>query len=115
MNLSIAGAFSRTPGARSIEEGPFSGEAFRRDVLAPAVRRARERGEALVVDLDGTAGYGTSFLREAFGGLVRHDEIPADALGRLLVLKSEEEPYLIQDIASYMNDAGPDARGERWR
>jgi hypothetical protein len=115
MNISIASAFTRTPGARYIAEGRFSGEEFRREVLAPAVRRARESGEELVVDLDGTAGYGTSFLKEAFGGLVRIDEIPAGELGRLLVLKSEEEPYLIEDITSYMKHADQAPPGESWR
>ena len=31
--------------------------------------------DRLIVDLDGTAGLGTSFLEESFGGLIRRDHI----------------------------------------
>jgi len=101
----VARQFSRTPGPRYVDEGDFSGELFRRDFLLPEVRAAIETGEILVVDLDGTAGYGTSFLEEAFGGLVREDKISAGALRRVLRLQSSEEDYLPEDIMSYIADA----------
>ena len=105
IHLSVAEQFSRTPGSRYEREGEFSGEVFRRDVLCPAVRRAMEQGVNLLIDLDGTAGYGTSFLEEAFGGLVRMDRIPAQILRRILRFKSEEEDYLVEDIFSYIDHA----------
>ena len=56
INISVAKNFSVYPGGRTPEDGPFSGEVFRKELL---------------IDLDGTRGYGSSFLEEAFGGLVR--------------------------------------------
>ena len=63
--------FTRTPGPRYRLEGKHSGEEFRDDRLNPRFLEAREQGRLLIVDLDGTSGYASSFLEEAFGGLVR--------------------------------------------
>lgn len=62
---------ARSPGGRFIKDGPFSGEWFRNKVLAPALREAIDNQDVLEVELDGTSGYGSSFLEEAFGGLIR--------------------------------------------
>lgn len=59
--------FSVTPGARYRHLGKASGEEFRDDVLVPRLQQDPE----LIVNLDGVRGYGSSFLDEAFGGLVR--------------------------------------------
>lgn len=59
--------FSATPGGRYREEGQWSGEEFRDDVLVPLL----EAGHDVVVDLDGPLGFTSSFLEEVFGGLVR--------------------------------------------
>ena len=59
----------------------------------------------LLVDLDGTAGYGTSFLEEAFGGLVRVNRLSLGIVTKHLEIKSQEETYLMDDIAQYMKDA----------
>jgi hypothetical protein len=105
IELSVATEFSRTPGPRYIREGNYSGELFREKLLSKVVKRAIDTGVTLWIDLDGTAGYGTSFLEEAFGGLVREDRIDAKKLREILEIKSEEEDYLIQDIFDYISDA----------
>lgn len=63
----IAEQFSRYPAGRYATDGPNSGERFREEFLKPIL----DRNEKAVVELDGTRGYGSSFLEEAFGGLVR--------------------------------------------
>lgn len=103
--LSVAREFSRTPGPRYPQEGNFSGALFRRKILLVRIKAAISESEALLVDLDGTAGYGTSFLEEAFGGLIREDGLSAEAVGDVLRIKSDEEPYLIDDIRSYIAEA----------
>lgn len=65
--ISIAKDFSSSPAARYRHEGPNSGQRFREEFLEPALRE----GGMVEVDLDGVVGYGSSFLEEAFGGLVR--------------------------------------------
>ncbi|QFI77402.1 DUF4325 domain-containing protein [Bradyrhizobium betae] len=78
--LSIAKDFSRFPSGRFRSDGPNSGEAFREDHLAPKLKS----GAQLVVNLDGVAGLPSSFLEEAFGGLVRHHDFSPSQLESLL-------------------------------
>lgn len=105
MQITIAKDYSRTPGPRYVSEGAFSGEDFRNNVLCPKIKEAIEKNEILQVVLDGTHGYGTSFLEEAFGGLIREDKIPYQQIISVLRIVSEEEEYLIDDIMQYLLDA----------
>lgn len=65
--ITIATDFSPSPAGRHVGDGPFPGEVFREKLLIPAL----QKNDAITVDLDGTDGFGSSFLDEAFGGLVR--------------------------------------------
>lgn len=86
--VDVARDFSPTPGARYRTDGPFSGEAFRTEVLTPRVLRAFESGTVVVVRLDGAIGFPSSFLEEAFGGLARSGKVPAHELPRLIRVES---------------------------
>ncbi len=101
IRISVANDFTMTPGGRLIKEGPFSGEAFREEILLPAFLRALEDKEKLIVDLDGGYGYGSSFLDESFGGLARKLRDP-QVLSIEIV--SQEEPELIDKIHLYMEE-----------
>jgi hypothetical protein len=78
--VNIATDFSRHPGGRVPKDGPFNGETFRKRLLEPALRGNTEK---LVVILDGIRGSGSSFLEEAFGGLVRAGFAKEDLLKRI--------------------------------
>lgn len=101
----ISQDFSSTPGPRYIEEGEWSGQDLREKHLKGLVNEAIKQSRSLIIDLDGTAGFGTSFLEEAFGGLIREDQFSGETLRRTLKFKSDEEPYLIEDIWEYIDDA----------
>jgi len=103
--LKISKIFSSTPGPRSRKEGSFSGQQFREEILAPAIKKAIDNNEILIVNIDGTAGYGPSFIEESFGGLIREDHIPYQTLIAHLQIVSIEEPYLIDDANKDMKDA----------
>lgn len=105
IHLNVGNDFSKTPGPREIWEGDFSGELFRNTCLGPAIKDAIENDAILHIDLDGTAGYGTSFLEESFGGLIRHNNYTYSQIMPHLNFKSDEEPYLIEDILEYLRDA----------
>lgn len=96
--VSILKDFSRIPGPRYVSEGKFSGEQFRKEVLVLKVKAAMESGSEILIDLDGVSGYGTSFLEESFGGLIREEHIPYEFLKSKLKLKSEEDPDYIDEI-----------------
>ena len=104
--LSIANEFSKTPGPRYIDEGEFSGEALRTTLLASMLEAAVAKEEALEVNLDGTYGYGTSFLEEAFGGLVRNNGFAVETLRKYLVIVSEEDQDFALEAWAYIDDAG---------
>lgn len=105
ITISIAKDFSRIPGARFPKEGDHSGQEFRRNVLLPKLREAITNNEQLQVILDGTAGLGTSFLEESFGGLIREDDVQYEVLQKTLVLVSEEDEEYIDEINQYIKDA----------
>ena len=67
MMIRIAEQFSEFPGGRYPRDGKGNGTDFREKFLVPVLR---EESTATVV-LDGTRGYPSSFLEEAFGGLIR--------------------------------------------
>ncbi|ROQ42464.1 uncharacterized protein DUF4325 [Stenotrophomonas maltophilia] len=66
--IDISRDFSRFPAGRYKADSDFSGEVFRDKILAPALSNF----EHVQVILDNTEGFGSSFLEEAFGGLVRY-------------------------------------------
>lgn len=101
MRISVCKDFTQFPGARSRKHGPFSGEEFRETLLSPHFRDGSEA--EIVVDLDGVDGYATSFLEEAFGGLVR--EFGFDVVRRRLRIVSTDDPALAEAIERYMVDA----------
>lgn len=105
MKISIAHDFSRIPGARYPEEGDFSGQEFRQTILLPKLQEALDNKEKLTINLDGTAGLGTSFLEESFGGLIRVDKFDVESLKNTLEFISEEDPDYITEIWSYINEA----------
>jgi hypothetical protein len=97
--------FVKAPGPRYKKEGNHSGELFRESILFPKLKEAIDKNIKLEVDLDGTAGYGTSFLEESFGGLIRINKLELSIIKKHLELISEEEDYLIDDINHYLQDA----------
>lgn len=87
-SISIAIDFSRFPAGRYESDGLASGETFREDYLAKAL--SKPDIEVLTVTFDGVAGFGSSFLEEAFGGLVRNNKFEKDFLDVHLRLETSE-------------------------
>lgn len=103
ITLSVAKDYSDTPGGRYITDGPYSGEDFRETVLLPKYEEAVKLGEKLLIDLDGTFGYPSSFRDEAFGGLAKIKG--AEAVLRVLEFVSLDQPSLIRDIEKDIRDS----------
>lgn len=101
--ISVARDFSDTPGPRERSEGEFSGMQFLEELLRPAYLDAVAKKTTLLVNLDGTEGYATSFLEAAFGGLAREFE-PSQILATIQ-LQSNDEPLLVEEIKRYITDA----------
>ena len=102
IEIRIAEDFSRVPAGRYRNDGPRSGEAFRQEHLALALREA----DKVIVYLDEVEGYGSSFLEEAFGGLVRVEGFSGEELRRSLILKTDDDA-LKYEIREYINQPSP--------
>lgn len=102
--IKVSEVFSRTPGPGMIKEGNYSGQLFREKVLRRLVLKYMYTDDRVIVDLDNTAGYGVSFLKNAFGGLISIDGFEVDEMLRLLKIVSEEEEYLKDDIIGYIKE-----------
>lgn len=98
--LSIANDFTKYPGFRYKHLGKGSGEEFFTDHLIPAFTNY----DVVTIELDGTNGYGSSFLDEAFGSLVRDLKISPVDLRRRLKLSSTDDSKIIE-IWQYIDDA----------
>ena len=86
--------FSQSPGPRFMEQGASSGEQFYNEALSKWFKEALSQGKTLVVVLDGTYGYLTSFLDESFGRLVYYNS--ADTVRNNLKIVSQVEPEWIR-------------------
>ncbi len=95
--VSIAEDYSPFPAGRFRSDGPFSGEKFRDEILVPALKSF----DLVEVKMDGAFGFGSSFLEEAFGGLVRRHAVSAtEALRRIRIDSSDES--LVEEVMGYI-------------
>lgn len=82
--LDVGRDFSDVPSGRHREDGEYSGQRFREDFLVPLLKD----NDILEVSLDNTEGFGSSFLEEAFGGLIRYAGFRKMELDKKLVIIS---------------------------
>lgn len=105
--IEIAREFSPYPGGRYAKDGTFSGEEFRERVLLPAIQSVPDEFDRIIVVFDGAAGYPSSFLEEAFGGLVRKHGYTTGQLSRILRLKATDPHFETYRLLAeqYMREA----------
>lgn len=94
--IKILTQFSESPGPRYCRQGKWSGEQFYHDILNQAFGEAYQNNEELIVDIDGTDGYMSSFLDEAIGNLV-YDFGMQIVIDKLIII-SKEEPVWVKVI-----------------
>lgn len=81
------------------EYGDFSGSRFREEFLKPALQKHSK----VHVDLNRNH-YGSSFLEESFGGLVRKGYFTAEDLAKRLSVSHNLESY-VKNVWNYINRA----------
>lgn len=106
MIVNIATDFYPRPAGRYAADGDYTGESFREKILKPKLQEIRkENGRHLIIDFTGVTMAGSSFLEEAFGGLVRKDDFDKHFLQKTLVIKSPRRPIIADRIKSYIDEA----------
>ncbi|MCL2859626.1 MAG: STAS-like domain-containing protein [Oscillospiraceae bacterium] len=108
MEINVVKEYTDKPGARYEYQGPKSGEKFRDELLYPKFIKSVENNEILTVNLDGGYGYGSSFLEEAFGGLVRRLKKENDEkykkVQNILIISNDNKTW-IEKIKGYIEEA----------
>lgn len=108
MKIKVVDDYTDTPGARYERQGPFSGERFRDEILYPKFLYCVKNHKKLTVDLDGGYGYGSSFLEETFGGLVRklRNEKKTKYIKYVkeIIIISEDNKSWYEKIDKYISD-----------
>lgn len=110
MQIDVAKQFSPYPSGRFPADGTYNGQRFREEILLPALKRAKSAdGSKVLVDIDGVRSFGSSFLEEAFAGLIRNSEFSRSELDALLeiVCTKPHLAFFKDSIVSYINDAVP--------
>ena len=93
----IAKDFTPFPAGRYEKDGPYTGEGFRKRILVPALKQY----DSVEIILDGTIGYGSSFLEETFGGLIREEGFSYEEINNKLILISKRKSIL-KSIENYI-------------
>lgn len=83
--VNIVEDFHPYPAGRYVEDGGGNGTSFREKFILPTILT----GEDVEITLDGAPGYPSSFLEEAFGGLVRA-HVPAEVIRQHLKFKASK-------------------------
>jgi len=91
-NINIAEDFSPAPAGRYLTDGDFTGELFRTKHLRPAI----EKGYKVIINVAGLIGAGSSFMEEAFGGLIRTDNCTLEQLRQKLAIVPEDDDYAME-------------------
>jgi len=101
--INIADDFSKYPARRFVEDGHYNGTTFREEHLLPAL----ENNARVSIVFDGVAGFGSSFLEEAFGGLVHGKKFRKAFLdGHMEITTGEPELQIFVELAQrFINDA----------
>lgn len=102
-HINVATDFHRGPSGRYIADSNYSGERFREDFLVPALKQP----DRVQVDFTDAKTPGSSFLEEAFGGIVRKKYFTAMELQSRLEIITHRS--LLKDlIIKYINEAVPE-------
>ena len=94
--INIAKDFSVFPGGRFKEDNEYSAEEFQDTILIPCIKKY----DKIIIELDGTRGYSSCFLEEAFCGLIRKGYSKSFIHNHIQFVSSRES--LIREIQTYI-------------
>ena len=97
MKINIGKDFARYPAGRFRSDGPSSGQRFREEFLEPALKSDSRNVDVVLSD---AIGLKSSFLEEAFGGLIRAGYDGAEVLRRIQF--TSKDPTLPEEIVQYI-------------
>ena len=95
-NISV-GDFSKTPYGRYDVDGKANASSFRDKILAPAFKNPEiDKVNVYLDTVEDGYEYGSSFLEEAFVGLIRKCHVDAEVVRKKLNLVTEHYDYVLE-------------------
>ena len=111
ITINIAKDFAVRPlGRYHPKDGPNTGERFRRDFLVPNLKKSDQK---ILIDFGSLKMITSSFMEEAFGGLVREEAFPVDELLERIEFNCSDDfdEMYAEEIKGYIKDAA-DEKGK---
>lgn len=102
--INVATDFYKRPAGRFKKDHAYSGEAFREDVLKPKLN-SLPKNDKLLVDFSEVSISATSFLDEAFAGLVRSGEFTSQELEKKITIIAKDNPAIPLIAWRYVKNA----------
>lgn len=96
--------FFDDPFGRYYTDGDGSGEEFREEVLKPLLMKLPK----VKINInENVEGYGSSFLVEAFGGLIKHGYFTKEEVRNKLIIETTDSEYefFLKKIHEYISSA----------
>jgi hypothetical protein len=108
--INIGKDFSDHPIGRYRSDGDQSGEVFREDYLVPLIKKLASGEKIQIILDDGVDGYGSSFLVEAFAGVVKAGYLSPQKLLQILEFTYSDEDFAFfeEKIREYISEAKPE-------
>lgn len=105
--INIGKDFSDHPIGRYRSDGNSSGEVFREEVLIPNLKKLEDNEKIEIILDDGVDGYGSSFLVEAFAGIVKAGIMDSKDLSKRLVFSYSDEDFSFYEgkVRQYIAEA----------
>lgn len=104
MELNIVKEYTDLPGGRYIRQGSHSGEDFRETILKKKYDYCLANDEKLIINFDDSYGYASTFLEEAFGGMVRQGYNGREMIKKIVFI-TEDEPSLKDRCIKFIIEA----------
>jgi hypothetical protein len=103
--IDVGADFSEKPFGRYPSDGKWNGERFRKEKLQKALEEEPSELEIHLDNIKRGWEYGSSFLEESFGGLVR-EGIDKVRLLKIITIVTVDE-YYAHEIKTYIKNAEP--------
>lgn len=101
--IKVATEFSIIPSGRQIGDGSATGKHFY-EILVKAIL-GLDKNEKLIIDFDGVLTAGSSFLDEAFAGLIRNNILSKKDFNEIIEITATEHPEIKEKITKYVKSA----------
>ncbi|WP_303852932.1 STAS-like domain-containing protein [Bartonella apis] len=92
--INLANDFSRYPAGRFSDDGSHNGSKFRDEILWPRLENVIRKNDTLTINIDDVRSLGSSFIDEAFVGLLRKHNITKEILLKYLDVKCTQPDIL---------------------